>query len=83
MYAWGQAGVSLPHSSAMQAAVTPDVCREQLQEGDLLFFYNPISHVAIYSGGGQMIDASHPGPGGEVDEGPVTWDTFVVGGRPG
>ena len=83
MYAWGQAGVSLPHSSAMQAAVTPDVSREQLQEGDLVFFYNPISHVAIYSGNGMMVDASHPGPGGEVDEGPVNWDSFVVGGRPG
>ncbi len=83
MYAWGQAGVSLPHSSAMQAAVTPDVSREQLQEGDLLFFYNPISHVAIYSGNGMMVDASHPGPGGEVDEDPVNWDNFVVGGRPG
>ena len=83
MYAWGQAGVSLPHSSAMQAAVTPDVSREQLQMGDLLFFYNPISHVAIYSGNGMMVDASHPGPGGEVDETPVYWDNFVVGGRPG
>ena len=83
MYAWGQAGVSLPHSSAMQAAATPDVSREQLQPGDLLFFYSPISHVAIYSGNGMMIDASHPGPGGEVDEGPVYWDNFVVGGRPG
>ncbi len=83
MYAWGQAGVSLPHSSAMQAAVTPDVSRDQLQPGDLLFFYNPISHVAIYSGNGMMVDASHPGPGGEVAEDPVYWDNFVVGGRVG
>ena len=83
MYAWAQAGVSLPHSSAMQASVTPDVSREQLQPGDLLFFYNPISHVAIYSGGGMMVDASHPGPGGEVAEDPVNWGSFIVGGRPG
>lgn len=83
MYAWGQAGVSLPHSSAMQAAVTPDVSREQLQPGDLLFFYSPISHVALYTGNGMMVDASHPGPGGEVAEDPVYWDSFVVGGRVG
>jgi cell wall-associated NlpC family hydrolase len=83
MWAWAQAGVSLPHSSLMQEAATPDVSREQLQPGDLLFFYSPISHVAIYSGGGMMVDASHPGPGGEVAEDPVYWDNFVVGGRPG
>ena len=83
MYAWAQAGVSLPHSSVMQESVTPDVSREQLQPGDLLFFYSPISHVAIYSGGGMMVDASHPGPGGEVAEDPVYWENFIVGGRPG
>lgn len=83
MWAWGQGGVSLPHSSAMQAAVTPDVSREQLQPGDLLFFYSPISHVSLYVGNGMMVDASRPGPGGEVAEDPVYWDNFVVGGRVG
>ena len=82
-YAWGQAGVYLPHSSVMQEAATPDVSREQLQPGDLLFFYSPISHVSLYIGNGQMIDASHPGPGGEVGIDPVYWENFVVGGRPG
>jgi cell wall-associated NlpC family hydrolase len=82
MYAWGQAGVSLPHSSAMQAAVTPDVSRDQLQPGDLVFFYTPISHVGLYIGNGQMIDASHTGPGGEVNRRPVG-SSFVVGGRVG
>lgn len=82
-WAWGRAGVYLPHSSVMQEAATPDVPREQLQPGDLLFFYTPISHVSLYIGGNQMIDASHPGPGGEVGIDPVYWDNFVVGGRPG
>lgn len=82
-WAWGQAGVYLPHSSVMQEAATPDVSRGELQPGDLLFFYTPISHVSLYIGGGQMIDASHPGPGGEVGIDPVYWDNFVVGGRPG
>ena len=83
MWAWAQAGVSLPHSSVMQEAVTPDVSRDQLQPGDLLFFYDPISHVSLYKGNGLMIDASHPGPGGEVAIDPVYWENFVVGGRPG
>ena len=82
-YAWGKAGVYLPHSSVMQEAATPDVSRGELQPGDLIFFYNPISHVSLYIGRGQMIDASHPGPGGEVAIDPVYWDNFVVGGRPG
>ena len=82
-WAWGRAGVYLPHSSVMQEAATPDVLRDQLQPGDLLFFYSPISHVSMYIGNGQMVDASHPGPGGEVGIDPVYWDNFVVGGRPG
>ena len=30
----------------------------QLQPGDLLFFYSPTSHVAMYIGNGQMVHAS-------------------------
>lgn len=66
MWSWAQAGVSLPHSSAMQYAVLPHVALSDIQPGDLLFFYTPISHVALYIGGGQMIQALHPGPSGEV-----------------
>jgi cell wall-associated NlpC family hydrolase len=82
-WAWAQAGVYLPHSSAMQYAVLPHVPQDQLVAGDLLFFYTPISHVAIYVGGGNMIDASHPGPGGEVQVQAVYWQYFVGAGRPG
>jgi cell wall-associated NlpC family hydrolase len=39
----------------------PHVSRSNLQPGDLVFFYSPISHVGIYIGGGKMIDAPHPG----------------------
>ncbi|MDQ1604013.1 MAG: peptidoglycan DL-endopeptidase CwlO, partial [Actinomycetota bacterium] len=28
---------------------------------DLVFYYSPISHVAIYVGNGQIIHAPHPG----------------------
>src|SRR5207247_7839132 len=51
MWSWGQAGVALPHSSAAQYAMLPHVSRCDLKPGDLLFFYSPISHVAIYVGG--------------------------------
>jgi cell wall-associated NlpC family hydrolase len=67
----------------MQAAATPDVSQSELQPGDLVFFYNPISHVGLYIGGGQMIDASHAGPGGEVNIRSIYWENFTVGGRVG
>jgi cell wall-associated NlpC family hydrolase len=61
MMAWRAAGVSLPHSAAMQARSAPHVSRSALRPGDLVFFYSPISHVGIYIGGGRIIDAPHPG----------------------
>jgi cell wall-associated NlpC family hydrolase len=83
MWSYAHAGIYLPHSSAMMYDVLPHVDQSQLVPGDLLFFYTPISHVAIYLGGSQMIDASHPGPGGEVAVRTVYWQYFVAGGRPG
>jgi peptidoglycan DL-endopeptidase CwlO len=60
-FAWRAAGVSLPHSSRAQYASGRKVARSDLQPGDLVFFYSPISHVGIYIGGGRMIDAPYPG----------------------
>jgi peptidoglycan DL-endopeptidase CwlO len=61
MYSWGSAGVSLPHSSSAQYSAVRHVSLSELQPGDLVFYYSPISHVAIYIGGGQVIDAPYPG----------------------
>jgi cell wall-associated NlpC family hydrolase len=61
MVAWAQAGVSLPHSSSQQYAVTRRVSRSQLIPGDLVFYYSPISHVSIYVGNGMRISATHTG----------------------
>ncbi len=77
-WAYAQAGVYLPHSSASQATYT-EVSYSSVQPGDLLFFYSPISHVAMYIGYGQMIHARHPGPGGQVQIGSVAgYGTPVV-----
>lgn len=81
MWAWAHAGVSLPHSSAMQYDSLPHVSRDELQPGDLLFFYSPIHHVAIYVGGGKMIHSPHTG--GYVEVIPVYWEYYVGAGRPG
>lgn len=61
MWAWARAGKSLPHSSGAQYAATQRISLDQLQPGDLVFFNNPISHVGLYIGGGQMIHAPHTG----------------------
>jgi len=66
MQAWRAAGVSLPHQSRSQYAATSRVSRSDLQPGDLVFFYSPISHVGIYIGGGLMVHAANPRAGVEV-----------------
>ena len=81
MWSWAHAGVSLPHNAAMQYAVLPHVDVSQIQPGDLLFFFSPISHVALYLGGGMIIHATHPGPGGEVHIEALdpVWRPLIVG----
>ena len=61
MRAWAQAGVSLPHSSAAQYGVGRHVSAGELQPGDLIFYYSPISHVSVYIGNGQRVSATHTG----------------------
>ena len=63
MAAWGQAGVGLPHSSSAQYSSGPRVPESQLQPGDLVFYYSPISHVGMYIGNGQIVHAANPGSG--------------------
>ncbi|MQA33619.1 C40 family peptidase [Modestobacter roseus] len=60
-YAYAAAGISLPHSSRAQAQLGVPVSRSELQPGDLVFFYSPISHVGMYIGNGQMVHASVTG----------------------
>jgi cell wall-associated NlpC family hydrolase len=60
-YAYKAAGISLPHSSALQFRIGQAVSRAELQPGDLVFFYSPVSHVGIYIGNGQMVHAPTSG----------------------
>jgi cell wall-associated NlpC family hydrolase len=63
MVAWGKAGVSLPHSASLQYSYGRHVSASQLQPGDLVFYYSPISHVGIYIGHGMIVNAANPREG--------------------
>jgi peptidoglycan DL-endopeptidase CwlO len=63
MMAWGSAGVGLPHSSSAQYSSGPHVAASDLQPGDLVFYYSPISHVGMYIGNGMIVHAANPGTG--------------------
>ncbi len=67
MMAWAQAGVSLPHSSSAQMSSGSPVSQSQLAPGDLVFYYQPVSHVGIYIGNGQIVHAANPSSGVKVD----------------
>jgi len=81
MWAWGTVGVGMPHQSRAQAASFPSVPSASAQPGDLVFYYSPISHVGIYMGGGQMVDA--PNSGSVVRVATVNWSNVVQVVRPG
>lgn len=66
MMAWAQAGVSLPHSSRAQMGSGTPVSKSDLQPGDLVFYYSPVSHVALYLGNGMIVHAANPGAGVKV-----------------
>jgi cell wall-associated NlpC family hydrolase len=80
-WAYSQAGVSLPRISQDQAYAGATVSRDQLAPGDLVFFYDELSHVGIYAGNGQMIHA--PRPGGVVEYSSLDVMPFMWGVRVG
>ncbi|MEV5161927.1 NlpC/P60 family protein [Streptomyces sp. NPDC053728] len=59
--AWKAAGVDLPRTTWDQVEVGTRVATADLKPGDLVFFYDDISHVGIYKGDGMMIHAPKPG----------------------
>ena len=59
--AYKAAGVNLPHSARGQMKYGKAIAKKSLEPGDLVFFYSPVRHVAIYAGNGTVIHASRPG----------------------
>ncbi|MET7621950.1 bifunctional lytic transglycosylase/C40 family peptidase [Streptomyces sp. NPDC005408] len=88
LYAFAQAGVTLPRTAAAQASVGKRIPAsagfKALKPGDLVFYgYIPTSnstihHVGIYLGNGQMINAARPDTKVRVDS--VTSMSDYAGG---
>ena len=82
-WSMAQAGVVMPRVAAQQALTGPLVPLSQLAPGDLLFFHTDptapsyISHVAIYIGGGEMLQA--PQPGEDVEIVPASFGSEFAG----
>ncbi|MGN2640396.1 NlpC/P60 family protein [Nocardia takedensis] len=57
-WAFKQVGKDVPRTSSQQARYGTPVPKDQMQPGDVIFFYSDISHVGIYAGNGLMVHAS-------------------------
>jgi peptidoglycan DL-endopeptidase CwlO len=75
LWSYAHVGISLPHLAAAQYDMGIHVGRNQLQPGDLVFFYSDIGHVGLYIGNGLMVDA--PDFGEVVQVQPVMWNVYV------
>jgi cell wall-associated NlpC family hydrolase len=73
VHAYRAAGIELPRRSADQATVGTPVARADLQPGDLVFYYEPISHVGIYVGDNQIVHAGTEATG-------VTYESVDMSG---
>jgi cell wall-associated NlpC family hydrolase len=60
MAAWAAAGITIPRDTYSQWAALPHISESAIQPGDLLY-YNGVGHVAMYVGGGMIIDAPSAG----------------------
>lgn len=80
LWAFAQAGVSLPHSAADQYGYGTHIAPADLQPGDIVFFDEGggIGHDGIYVGNGNMIDANHSG--GWVDVRSMAYYPGLIGG---
>ncbi|EOB2224045.1 invasion associated endopeptidase [Listeria monocytogenes] len=79
-YVFAKAGISLPRTSGAQYASTTRISESQAKSGDLVFFDygSGISHVGIYVGNGQMINAQDNGVKYDNIHG-SGWGKYLVG----
>jgi peptidoglycan DL-endopeptidase CwlO len=72
--AWASAGVQIPRDTYEQWAALPHIPLSSIEPGDLLI-YDGEGHVAIYVGGGYIIDA--PQTGEDVEKIPMSTSWYA------
>jgi len=75
VWAFAQEGITLPHYTGDLWNSGMHVSRDNLEPGDLVFFFADLSHVGMYIGNGLMVDA--PSTGQVVQVQAVFWDAYV------
>jgi peptidoglycan DL-endopeptidase CwlO len=61
MTAWAAAGISLAHYTGSQWNESYAISSSSLRPGDLVFYFEAHSHVALYVGGGWIVQAEETG----------------------
>lgn len=82
LYAWKQAGVTVSgRSAAAQYSSTTRIRESQLEPGDLVFYKSgsSVSHVALYVGDGDIVQARKPGVKLSRDKVATFWRSQLVG----
>ncbi len=81
MYCYAQIGINMYHGATVQQQQSTPVALSDMRPGDLVFFGNASFsfHVAIYAGGGTVIEAPHTGD--VVRYGPLEGRSAWIGGR--
>jgi peptidoglycan DL-endopeptidase CwlO len=64
-WAYGRAGLDVPHNSQALYGVGRRIAKTRLEAGDVLFFEG-LGHVGLYLGGGEMVHAPYTGKHVEV-----------------
>ena len=75
--AWAAAGVTIPRTAEQQWKQLTHIPLSQLRPGDLVVYFKGASHIAVYIGGGQVIQA--PRPGAYVKISPIAANQPILG----
>ncbi|WP_328331390.1 MULTISPECIES: C40 family peptidase [unclassified Streptomyces] len=78
--AWAHAGRTIPRTSQAQWRRLPRVSLRSLRPGDLIVYFPKATHVALYIGGGKVVQA--PRPGADVKVSPIAANPILGAVRP-
>lgn len=76
-YVYRELGVGLPRTAAAQHAAVRPVPADELEPGDLVFFYMPEDHVGLYVGDQEFVHAPKSGRG--VERARLDAPYFILG----